>query len=80
MFNQDSLDKHRALDNRMFQLLSEDGKPLEKGWKPSLSNEEIVQAYKIFCSNEPLTSWRSVIKGRAECSLIPQILDRKRFT
>mgnify|MGYP000851707369 CR=1 FL=1 len=46
MFNQDSLDKHRALDNRMFQLLSEDGKPLEKGWKPSLSNEEIVQAYK----------------------------------
>lgn len=46
MFNQDSLDKYKAIDNKMFQLLSDDGKPLDKAWKPSLSNEEIVQAYK----------------------------------
>ncbi len=46
MFNQDSLDKYKALDNKMFQLLDAEGQPLSKAWKPVLSKEEIVQAYQ----------------------------------
>lgn len=46
MFNQDSLDKYKALDNKMFQLIDDEGKPLSKAWKPALSNEQVVQAYK----------------------------------
>lgn len=46
MFNQDTLKKHNPIDNKIFQLIDDDGKPVNKDWKPSLSNEEIVKAYK----------------------------------
>jgi len=46
MFNQDSLDKYKALDNKMFRLIDDEGNALDKTWKPSLGNEEIIQAYK----------------------------------
>ncbi len=46
MFNQDSLDKYKALENQMFSLIDAEGKPLDNKWKPELSQEDIVQAYK----------------------------------
>lgn len=46
MFNQDSLDKYLPQDNKMYQILDDEGKPLDPSWKPTLSDDEIVQAYK----------------------------------
>ncbi|MDD2228079.1 MAG: pyruvate dehydrogenase (acetyl-transferring) E1 component subunit alpha [Candidatus Cloacimonetes bacterium] len=46
MFNQDTLDKYSPLDNKVYQLIDDEGIPLSKSWKPSLTKEQIVQAYK----------------------------------
>jgi pyruvate dehydrogenase E1 component alpha subunit len=46
MFNQGTLDKYKAIENKIFQIIDDDGVPLSKTWKPALSDEQIVQAYK----------------------------------
>ncbi|MDY0152146.1 MAG: pyruvate dehydrogenase (acetyl-transferring) E1 component subunit alpha [Candidatus Cloacimonas sp.] len=46
MFNKDSLDKYQALSNKMYQIIDDDGKPLDSKWKPILSDAEIVKAYQ----------------------------------
>lgn len=46
MIDQKILDKYDPIKNKAYQLIDYDGKPLDKEWKPRLSNEEIMQAYK----------------------------------
>jgi len=46
MFNQSTLNKYRPLENKAYQILDDEGKPLSKTWKPSLTNAEILQAYR----------------------------------
>lgn len=46
MFNQKTLEKYKAIDNKMYQVMDNEGKIIIKDWKSSLSDEEIVQAYK----------------------------------
>ena len=46
MFNMKTLDSHKPIDNNIFQIIDNDGKALLKSWKPSLPDEEVVQAYK----------------------------------
>jgi len=46
MFDSKTLDTHKPIDNKIFRLIDNDGKPVSQGWKPSLPDEEIVTAYK----------------------------------
>ncbi|MDD4309702.1 MAG: pyruvate dehydrogenase (acetyl-transferring) E1 component subunit alpha [Candidatus Cloacimonetes bacterium] len=46
MFNQETLDKYPAWENKQYQLIDNDGKALDKKWKPILSDAEIKQAYQ----------------------------------
>jgi len=46
MLDQKTLDKYDPIHNKAYQLIDDEGRPLDKTWKPRLSNEEILQAYK----------------------------------
>lgn len=46
MFNQEILDKHKPIENKIYQLLDDEGMRLDKAWQPTVSKEEIIQAYK----------------------------------
>ncbi|MDD2331090.1 MAG: pyruvate dehydrogenase (acetyl-transferring) E1 component subunit alpha [Candidatus Cloacimonetes bacterium] len=46
MFDHKTLNKYKAIENKMYQVLDNEGKVILKDWKPDLSNAEIVQAYK----------------------------------
>lgn len=46
MFDQKTLESYKPIDNKIFRIIDNDGKPLGKNWKPALSDAEIVQAYK----------------------------------
>ncbi|HNX36988.1 MAG TPA: pyruvate dehydrogenase (acetyl-transferring) E1 component subunit alpha [Candidatus Cloacimonadota bacterium] len=46
MFNLQTLDKYKPIDDKMYQVMDDDGKVMIKDWKSSLSDEELVQAYK----------------------------------
>jgi len=46
MFNEETLIKYKPIDNRIFALIDDDGKPIDKNWQPSLSSEQIIKAYQ----------------------------------
>lgn len=46
MIDQKTLNKYDPIKNKAYQLIDDEGKPLAKDWKPRLSNEEILKAYK----------------------------------
>lgn len=46
MLDQSTLDKYDPLKNIAYQLIDDDGKPLQKGWQPELSAEQILKAYQ----------------------------------
>lgn len=46
MFNQSTLDKYKAIDNKAYQILDDTGKPLSKTWKPTLSEQDILKAWR----------------------------------
>ncbi|MCB5251428.1 MAG: pyruvate dehydrogenase (acetyl-transferring) E1 component subunit alpha [Candidatus Cloacimonadaceae bacterium] len=46
MIDQKTLNKYDPIKNKAYQLIDDEGKPLDKVWKPRLSDEEILQAYK----------------------------------
>jgi len=45
MFDYKTLDKYNPILNKAYQLIDDDGKPLDAKWKPNLSQEEILKAY-----------------------------------
>lgn len=46
MFDYKTLDKYNPLLNKAYQLIDDDGKPLDAKWKPNLGKTEILKAYK----------------------------------
>ncbi|MDZ4120891.1 MAG: pyruvate dehydrogenase (acetyl-transferring) E1 component subunit alpha [Candidatus Cloacimonadaceae bacterium] len=46
MFTVKNLEKYKAIDNKMYQVMDNNGKILLKDWNPNMADEEIVQAYK----------------------------------
>lgn len=46
MFDQQTLDLHRPIDNNMYRYMDDDGKPIDSKKKPELSTEQIVKAYQ----------------------------------
>ena len=46
MFDLQTLEKYKPIDDKLYQVMDNDGKVIIKNWKSSLSDEEIVQAYK----------------------------------
>lgn len=46
MFNSKTLDAYKAIDNKLYQVMDDDGKIIIKNWQPALSEAQIVQAYK----------------------------------
>ncbi len=46
MFNEETLNKYKPIDNKIFSLIDDEGKPLDKKWQPSLSKDAIIKAYK----------------------------------
>lgn len=46
MFDIDKLKAYSPLVNKMYQVLDDNGKLLDKKYQPSLTDEELVQAYK----------------------------------
>ncbi len=46
MFNSKTLDSYKAIDNKIYRVMDDDGKIIIDDWKTSLSDDQIVQAYK----------------------------------
>jgi len=46
MFDIQSLEKYKPIDNKMYQVMDNDGNVMLKDWKTALSDDQIVKAYK----------------------------------
>jgi pyruvate dehydrogenase E1 component alpha subunit len=46
MFDQKTLDSHKPIDNKTYQVLDDNGALIDKGWKTSLKDDQIVKAYQ----------------------------------
>lgn len=46
MFDLQTLDKYKPIDDKMYQVMDKDGKVIIKNWKTGLSEDDLVQAYK----------------------------------
>jgi len=46
MFNAKTLEKYKPLDNKMYQVMDNEGKVILKDWHPNLSPEQVKQAYQ----------------------------------
>lgn len=46
MIDKKTFESYQAIDNKMYKVMDDEGKVILKDWKPQLSNDQIVQAYK----------------------------------
>ncbi|HOA29703.1 MAG TPA: pyruvate dehydrogenase (acetyl-transferring) E1 component subunit alpha [Candidatus Cloacimonadota bacterium] len=46
MIDLNTLDKYNPLKDIAYQLIDDEGKPLDKKWQPILNNDEIMRAYR----------------------------------
>lgn len=46
MFDINTLKEYSPIENKIYRVIDDEGKPVIKNWKPSLSNEEIVKSYQ----------------------------------
>lgn len=46
MIDQKTLNQYSPTKNKVYRLIDDDGKPIDKNWKASLSSEKILKAYK----------------------------------
>lgn len=46
MFDIKTLDKYKPIDNKIYQVMDDDGKVIIKNWETKLSDADLIQAYK----------------------------------